>query len=196
MVRVLTRPPKRRRGVSPGKIYAHLRGKVPFTQCDRCNFAWPETMIRMKDGAKTCPNHGAWAESIAERDEYKEKTKARVAKEEAKEKLPKWPQVPETRGLSGVSGISPTPPIQLLRGGATKDVVLSGVNLSAADTITYSHATVETVSTVYSALGADGASNTATVTVRAKSAGAGGINGMYDLIFNLEPFRNIFQVRD
>lgn len=180
--------------IDPEVAYAHLKSKVNWAKCDRCGFNWPEDLIRVKDGAKTCPNHGAWKLGRSEKDFLIAREKRRIVNEEAQTREPKYPFKGEMSGVSGVSGITPTPPIPLLIGGSDVVVILDGVNLSAADAITFSHASItQSVPAIYSAVGADGASNTATLTLRLDIVSA--VAGSYDLLYGADRFREILQVR-
>jgi hypothetical protein len=175
--------------VDPQKKYAHLLNEVNWAVCDLCGWNWPESILNLRDGRKVCPNHSTYKESSRQITTRLEKAAARLARQ--KEPIPKWPHPPEMRDVSGIELLTPSV-VGLTRGGANKSINVKGRNLSGLDVVAFSSASVAFVSFAPAAIDPDTRGNTATLTVNAP---IGGVNGDYDLLFNGDVFKGVFQVR-
>lgn len=175
--------------IDPQKVYAHLKDKVQWALCDKCGWNWPEGKLRVHAGVKVCQNHPEYEETTEERTDRYARAASRL---KGKEQQPKYPHAPEMRGVPGVTRIEDNP--MTLSHGGSKFQILTGVNLSHDDTITFSSSSVEVAPgwPSYTAIDPDTHANQCFMIVQAP---VGAVNGNYDLIYNGDVYPGVYIVR-
>jgi hypothetical protein len=155
-------------------------------RCDRCSLLWPMSMMTIEDGMHVCPNDvdTLTAEYVKRETE---KDAAWIASHQERPQL-----YPASAGtFAAVTGMADSDgnevrygrPLSLVASGAAEDLVLTGVNLSASDTVS-ADAGITVSVTVDS-------TTQVTLSVSAGAMAAGD----YALTYNDTVYRGVFRVR-
>jgi hypothetical protein len=136
----------------------------------------------VQDGAHLCPNC-AYPMALSDRNILSAQRRAEAAQLTAEHAAPlRYPGKTEMDGVPALEGTSPQP-ITVAPGGSGS-LTLTGVNLSASDTITFGHAGI--TGSAYTP-----ATTTATITVNVDGAVP---RGTYSLTFNGARYPNVVRV--
>jgi hypothetical protein len=186
MPRLIYKRRVKQTNLEPDRFTERRIAEIAQERCDRCWNLWPASMITLEDGLHVCPNDV----DTTTAEWRKRQEEAQAAYIERSYTKPQ-PHPPTREVIVAVTGMADSDgnevrygrPLSLVASGAAEDLVLTGVNLSASDTVS-ADAGITVSVTVDS-------TTQVTLSVSAGAMAAGD----YALTYNDTVYRGVFRVR-